>query len=539
MRLAYWMYEGTAHHGVGRIANSLRGVHAVFHAPQGDDYVNPIFTMLERSPDFPQMTTSLVSGRDLAQGTIQLPETLRQVEAKLHPELIVICASCSTTLLQEDLEQVADSAEIATEVLVYDANPYRMQETTAADGLFTTLVQRYARPQSLTRQPSVNLLGPASLGFHVRSDMIALRRMLAALGVEVNVVAPWGAGLADLRRLPAAWVTLAPYRELGTEAARFLETQFGTPALLDAPIGVKPTQAWLQRLVALLNEVGARNNGPAVRMPRLTAFSLDGMSAPSGVPWFARTADMESFSRKRAFAFGDATHTVGVIKFLRDELGMEIAGAGTYLKNQADWMRAQLADYLPEDLLVTDQFQEVANRIERDIPDLVCGTQMERHSCRKLEVPCMVIAPPTHIENHLLGFYPFLGFAGADVIADRVYTTTKLGLEKHLIDLFGDAGLEYTDAAPETEVHAAHNGNGNGTEDTAVAGGGTATQQPATTRPAPDQLEWSPEAQAMLKKVPFFVRRKAQRNTEKFAQEHGYTTITPDVLRAAKEEIGG
>ena len=37
MRLAYWMYEGTAHHGVGRIANSMRSVHAVFHAPQGDD----------------------------------------------------------------------------------------------------------------------------------------------------------------------------------------------------------------------------------------------------------------------------------------------------------------------------------------------------------------------------------------------------------------------------------------------------------------------------------------------------------------------
>jgi hypothetical protein len=72
------MYEGTAHHGVGRVANSMRGVHAVFHAPQGDDYVNPIFTMLERTPAFPQMTTSVVSGRDLAQGTIRLPETLRQ-----------------------------------------------------------------------------------------------------------------------------------------------------------------------------------------------------------------------------------------------------------------------------------------------------------------------------------------------------------------------------------------------------------------------------------------------------------------------------
>ncbi len=532
MRLAYWMYEGTAHHGVARIANSMRGVHAVFHAPQGDDYVTPIFTMLERTPSFPPLTTSVVSGRDLAQGTIHLPETLRQVEAKAHPDLIVVCPSCSTILLQEDLQRAAASAAIQTEVLVYDANPYRMREIRAAEGLFTLLTQRYARPQALTPHPSVNLIGPASLGFHVRSDLIALRRMLATLGVTVNVVAPWGAALSDIERLPAAWVNIAPYRELGQGAAQFLEQQFGTPTIDTAPIGVAPTQRWLEHLVALLNEVGARNRGPVLTIPRLTAFSLDGMSAPSGVPWFTRTADMDSFSRKRVFAFGDATHTVGVITFLRDELGMEIAGAGTYLAHQADWVREQLAGYLPEELLVTDQFQEVAHRIEQDIPDLVCGTQMERHSCRKLDVPCMVIAPPTHIENHLLGYYPFLGFEGADVIADRVYTTTKLGLEKHLIDLFGDAGLEY-----EHQVTSSHHDDTPGTD--AVHEADTAARSLPDAGGTPGELVWTPEAQAMLKKVPFFVRRRAQRNTEKFALERGYTIITPDVLRAAKEEVGG
>ncbi|HMO59978.1 MAG TPA: ferredoxin:protochlorophyllide reductase (ATP-dependent) subunit B, partial [Roseiflexaceae bacterium] len=445
MRLALWMYEGTAHHGVGRIANSMRDVHAVFHAPQGDDYVNPIFTMLERTPAFPQMTTSVVSGRDLAQGTIRLPETLRQVEAKLAPQLIVVCASCSTILLQEDLQTIADNTETQAEVLVYDANPYRMQEITAAEGLFSLLVKRYAAPQQLTARPSVNIIGPASLGFHVRTDLICLRRILQTLGVAINVVAPLGAGIDDLRRLPAAWLNIAPYRELGHGAARYLEEQFGTPTLTNAPIGVQPTLAWLKQLIAMLNEIGSHSGaaGPALHMPPLTAFSLDGQSAPSGVPWFARTADMESFSSKRAFVFGNATHTVGVVKFLRDELAMQIAGAGTYLLHEADWVREQLAGYLPNDLLVTDRFQEVAQRVAELQPNLVCGTQMERHACRKLDIPCMVIAPPTHIENHLLGYRPMLGFDGADTIADEVYTTATLGLEKHLIDLFGDAGLEY------------------------------------------------------------------------------------------------
>jgi light-independent protochlorophyllide reductase subunit B len=225
--------------------------------------------------------------------------------------------------------------------------------------------------------------------------------------------------------------------------------------------------------------------------------------------------------------FGDATHTVGVTKFLRDELGMQIVGAGTYLLPEADWVREQLADYLPGDLLVTEEFQQVAQQVEELLPDLVCGTQMERHSCRRLDVPALVIAPPTHIENHLLGYYPMLGFDGADVLADRVYTTTKLGLEKHLIDMFGDAGLEYTtETPPATPPPAAPTSAGNGTE------------QPAAAAPT-GAPTWTAEAEATLKKIPFFVRGRVRRNTEQFASEHGYSTITADVLREAKEALGG
>lgn len=537
MRLAYWMYEGTAHHGVGRVMNSMRGVHAVFHAPQGDDYVNTIFTMLERTPGFPAMTTSVVSGTDLARGTIRLPETLKQVEAARSPELIVVVASCSTILLQENLEIAAQSAGLACDVLVYDANPYRMQETVAAESLFTELVKKYAAPQPLTPYPSVNILGPSSLGFHARHDLISLRRMLKALGVQINVVAPWSASVDELRRLPAAWLTIAPYRELGRRAADHLEAQFGTPALREAPIGVQPTLRWLNALVEGLNEVGAKLKLPAapIKLPSLTAFSLDGLSAPSNVPWFARTADMESFAGKSAFVFGDATHTVGVAKFLADELGMPLAGAGTYLLKEADWVREQLQGYVgDEQFLATDEFQQVARRIGELRPELVCGTQMERHTGRKHDLNVMVIAPPTHIENHLLAYRPFLGFDGADVIADEVYTTCTLGMEKHLIDMFGDAGLD-ADQGPTTNdqsepasMTALPDAEAAGTTDPALASGPSSLGEPI----------WTPDAEAMLKKIPFFVRGRVRGNVERYARERGVAAITADVLLAAKEHLG-
>ncbi len=533
MRLAFWLYEGTALHGISRVANSMNNVHTVYHAPQGDDYITATYTMLERTPEFPALSISVVRGQDLARGDSRLPGTLEQVDEHYKPEIIVVAPSCSTALLQEDIKQLSRHSRVDSgKILVYDVNPFRVQEHEAAEGLFTELVKRYSLEQSMTEKPSVNLLGFTSLGFHLRSDLTSLRRILKTLGVEVNVVAPWGAGLEDLRNLSAAWLNVVPYHEMGAGAAHYLREKFGMPSLQGTPMGVQPTLDWIGRLLEQLNRVAEEKGLPVLEMPPLTDFSLDGLSAPSGVPWFARTADMESFSGKRAFVFGDATHTVGMVKFLKDELGMQIIGAGTYLAKHADWVREQLEGYLPEPLMVTDKFQEVSKKIEDEMPELVCGTQMERHSCRKLDVPCMVISTPTHIENHLIGYYPVLGFEGADVLADRVYTSCKLGLEKHLIDFFGDAGLEYE----EDEDAAGANGHA---ATTVSSGERTAGEmQPGTEHDA-DGMPWSADAEKMLKKVPFFVRKKVRKNTENFARENGETTITVEVFKKAKEALGG
>ncbi len=47
-------------------------------------------------------------------------------------------------------------------------------------------------------------------------------------------------------------------------------------------------------------------------------------------------------------------------------------------------------------------------------------------------------------------------------------------------------------------------------------------------------IEWAEDAQKELKKIPFFVRGKARRNTEAFAQMRGDSAITIDTLYDAK-----
>lgn len=51
-------------------------------------------------------------------------------------------------------------------------------------------------------------------------------------------------------------------------------------------------------------------------------------------------------------------------------------------------------------------------------------------------------------------------------------------------------------------------------------------------------IEWTPEAEARLKEIPFFVRPAARKKIEKLAQELGATQITVDVYEQAKQKFG-
>ncbi|BAU43921.1 PCP reductase family protein [Leptolyngbya sp. O-77] len=51
-------------------------------------------------------------------------------------------------------------------------------------------------------------------------------------------------------------------------------------------------------------------------------------------------------------------------------------------------------------------------------------------------------------------------------------------------------------------------------------------------------IAWTPEAEARLKEIPFFVRPAARKKIEKFAEEAGMTQITEEVYEQAKAKFG-
>ena len=526
MQLTLWTYEGPPHVGAMRIATAMEGVHYVLHAPQGDTYADLLFTMIERLPKRPPVTYTTFQARDLGGDTAELFKTAaREAFERFKPQAMMVGASCTAELIQDDPGGLCKALDLPVPVVALELPSYQRKENWGASETFYQMVRHLAGAPALTQarparpagsRPSCNILGPSALGFRHRDDLQEISALLEKIGVAVNVIAPLGASPADLARLHEADFNVVLYPEIASVAAQWLQRQYRQPATRTVPIGVHATRDFIA-------EVG-----------QLAGIDVQALLAQTQAraDWYAKSVDSTYLTGKRVFVFGDASHVVAAARVAATEMGFTVVGMGTYSREHAREVR-EAAKLYGLEALITDDYLEVEERIAELQPELVLGTQMERHMAKRLGVPCAVISAPVHVQDFPARYSPQMGFEGANVLFDTWVHPLMMGLEEHLIGMFrGDAEF-HEDAAPS------HLGG-------AVRPQVAADAAPVQPLPAAAQnldlvpaavasaCTWDPVAEKELKKIPFFVRGKARRNTERFASGRGISVITVETLYDAK-----
>ncbi|PRY93239.1 ferredoxin protochlorophyllide reductase subunit B [Hasllibacter halocynthiae] len=515
MKLAMWTYEGPPHVGAMRVATGMRGLHYVLHAPQGDTYADLLFTMIERRGERPPVTYTTFQAQDLGADTATLFKDAARVAYERHrPEAMIVGASCTAELIQDDPGGLAAALDLPVPVIPLELPSYQRKENFGADETFYRIVRALAAPCERTAQASCNLLGPTGLGFRHRDDAEEICALLEGLGIAVNVVAPMGASPSDVARLPAAHFNVLMYPETAEAAARYLEKEHGQPFTRTVPIGVDATRGFLAEVAGI------------------TGLALQADESRLRLPWWSASVDSTYLTGKRVFVFGDATHAMAAARVARDEMGFEVCGLGCYNREYARPLRA-LAGEMGVEALVTDDHLEVEAAIEAAAPELILGTQMERHVGKRLGVATAVISAPVHVQDFPARHSPLMGHEGANVLFDTLVHPLVMGLEDHLLHMFrGD--FEFSD-----EAGPSHHGATS-----------TVPERPGDLRAAPPaqpgaeaaaaggstrlEVVWLPDAEDELRKIPFFVRGKARRNTEGFAQERGIARIDRETLYEAK-----
>lgn len=530
MQLTLWTYEGPPHVGAMRIATAMRGVHYVLHAPQGDTYADLLFTMIERRDHRPPVTYTTFQARDLGGDTAELFKAAAIEAYERHrPQAMLVGASCTAELIQDDPGGLARAIGLPVPVVALELPSYQRKENWGAAETFFQLVRACAGPHApppgmpratrpADRRPRCNLLGATALGFRHRDDVREITALLGRLGIDVHVAAPMGATPADLARLGEADFNVVLYPEIAHSAASWLQRAFGQPMTRTVPIGVSATREFVREAAALAGV------DPA------PVLADEGQRSV----WYARSVDSTYLTDKRVFVFGDASHVIACARFAAEELGFKVVGIGTYSREFAREVREAAARHGVE-ALITDDYLAVEARVAELQPELVLGTQMERHVAKRLGIPCAVISAPVHVQDYPARYAPQMGFEGANVLFDTFVHPLMMGLEEHLIGMFREDFEFHGDAAPSHLGHAAARPvtEPRALDVPAVA----AANAPAAPATGP-VLVWSADAEQELKKIPFFVRGKARRNTERYAIERGVTTITLEALYDAKAHFG-
>ncbi|MFO1057962.1 MAG: ferredoxin:protochlorophyllide reductase (ATP-dependent) subunit B [Dongiaceae bacterium] len=522
MRLTVWTYEGPPHVGAMRVATAMEGLHFVLHAPQGDTYADLLFTMIERRSKRPPVTYTTFQARDLGGDTAELlKHAVREAYERFRPQAMLVGASCTAELIQDDPGGLARAVGLPIPVIPLEMPAYQRKENWGAGLTLYQLVRTLAGPAApppgtarpprpAGQRPRCNLLGPTALGFRHRDDVREVTLLLDRLGVDVHVVAPLGASPADLARLGEADFNVVLYPEIAAHAAQWLQRSFGQPMVKTVPIGLGATRAFAAEVAV--------------------AAGLDPVALPdeiSRMGWYSRSVDSTYLTGKRVFVFGDATHAIAAAKVAAEEIGFTVVGLGTYTREFAREVR-EAAQAHGVDPLITDDYLEVEATVATLQPELVLGTQMERHIAKRLGIPCAVISAPVHVQDYPARYSPQMGPEGANVLFDSWVHPLMMGLEEHLLTMFrGDS--EFRDGRAPSHLGAV----GEQAERHP-----TASLMPLALGGSETVPAWAQEAEKELQKVPFFVRGKARRNTERFAAERGLATITVETLYDAKAHFG-
>ncbi|PTW51588.1 ferredoxin:protochlorophyllide reductase (ATP-dependent) subunit B [Rhodovulum kholense] len=509
MKLTVWTYEGPPHVGAMRVATAMKGLHYVLHAPQGDTYADLLFTMIERRNHRPPVSYTTFQARDLGEDTANLFKTaLHDAFDRFKPQAMIVGSSCTAELIQDDPEGMAATMDLGIPVIPLELPSYQRKENFGSDETFYQIVKAIARPMERTAHVSANLIGPVGLGFRHRDDITEVTALLEEMGIAVNVVAPMGATPADIARMGAAHFNVLMYPEHAETAARWMEKNLGQPFTKTVPIGVGATRDFIAE-VARIAGVEPKADDARLRMP-----------------WYSQSVDSTYLTGKRVFLFGDATHVKAMARVARDEMGFEVVGLGCYNREFARDIR-KLASEFGVEALISDDYLEVEKAIEDLAPEMILGTQMERHIGKRLGIPCAVISAPVHVQDFPARYSPQMGWEGANVIFDTLVHPLVMGLEEHLLHMFRE-DFEFHD-----EAGASHHG-GAAKARAVEAEPETDQEAAAGAAPAEGEIVWLSAAEKELKKIPFFVRGKAKRNTEKFALEKGVHEISVETLYEAK-----
>ena len=360
----------------------------------------------------PRIPTTYLSGEDFVFGaTEKLKEALKTVSAR-NPGAVAIINSPGTALIGEDLQRIADEADLGVPVVCLDMPPMSRLVSegfqAAIHGMLAALPFRSAR----TRRPkTVVLVGLSIAHRHWAGSLQELRRLLSLCGIDVLCVPGAGSSIVEWSHIPEAAGYVSVHAEYGERTAHLLADRFGGTAVIPecgAPIGFSATEKWLVQIAEASGADAAPALAAVKAVRRRVACVLARVTAVTGGP--------------KGLTYGiraDASTALPLVEFLTEYLGMlpvsletpEAAGEGSV------WV-----ERLQETLARMDCASAWQRPWQEVRPDFLFA-----EGCQVVQAPLFGVPTDATIELMLpmsgevdLTIKPLLGAEGAAHLLERI-----------------------------------------------------------------------------------------------------------------------
>lgn len=541
----------------------IRDARVIFHAPPGCYMMQHMNALChEWQPDF---YSTLISYADVMMGTENtLEKVLRQV-IREKPRALIIVTSPVIEITRDDVEGIAKKVGFKKTIIIRPPLGASLSEGKEAG--FLALLD-LMKPAAKTLKKTVNLIGPTYNTFNWRADVFELKRMLACIGIRVNMVLCTDCTVADIEKAPRASLNICVYPyDCGIATAREMEKRFGTPYIAEpVPLGFGGSAEWLAEI--------ARRCG--VDTQDYLARELEKALEFTGSLLVSNTL----FESSAALSTDNCdTYSVGVSAFLAREMGMDICMACVGTENAAQKVRE-----VSSCVLVNPTIDEKKSLLLEKSPTIILGNYYDLKLATDLGFKNFLFADIPLIGHIFSQTTPFMGFMGVQhlvqAIGNEIYTkifietkgalegvissgdvpweieaeralgriaellphfvrsialkkihqvADELALQRNspvTLAILQEVALQYTPTRFKSKYSTIFT-------DMQPPGEGAANSGTPVF-----QMEWEQDARNMLELVPPDFLAMAIRETERYARENNYTRITEQVVNEYRQKIG-
>jgi chlorophyllide a reductase subunit Z len=486
--------------GAMQVFASLRDGNVVLDGPVGC-HVMPAVAVINYTDSIPYLQN--VTCSELSENEVTIAGTLGALKEKVAradaPGRQVFIVSTPMSELIGAAWTTLDE-DVKGSPLFFNAQSLDDDEWHARDRALLFLWQNrehFVRPSDVPRKKpagkSVNIIGPTYGCFNSYSDIAELKRLLAGMGAQINLIYPFEAHSYDTPALADATATIVMYKEFGKSLAR----ELGQPAF-DAPFGLEDTTAFLRGLGKALDLEAEADAFIALEKKTTLAAWQD--------IW--RSTHSDFFANSPIAIVAPPSYKDGLERYLGGELGLPISYSAYRTGPQSapsEAVREALANASPS-------------------PMLIFGSINERMIVAQEKLPSRFyqVSFPGAVVRRATGT-PFVGYAGAVWLLQTV-------CEVLFDTLFANLPTSYAPPQQTEKATAEIMRDGHG-----IAADGAKGQNSVVT--------WTDDAKALsektVKRVPFFVRvsvtKKLRAEAEKRARERGGTVdvgIVEEVVAA-------